>query len=590
MNEIETKVKADKDVDKKVDKKAENKVWLSQRIHEIGIENLLYPTVRSISHPYTKEVLLIAETQGYKQNTIATMCGVTQPQVSQWLDGQGKANLERITPLINKLSPIAPGDEFHIKTIVSETTIEFSEDWELQMLLMAYPEKDIIKYSKLDIDLRYYDRDRDYNSGRYSEYHSICASKENLEKSAIGSLEDEYKNLTQQVKKTFTADKELKERELNKLELQQANYIYEKNSNETLTIQYEADRATYLENNKPLLKLTAEDREEIISNNVPLPEFSTEEKIEYTDYLNSLSVTYNVVANPSDTKQIETLVEKITQELSLITCQFEEKILELGDSLTSEKLKKSIFGQFDQSIDMKVLVIDDSPELSVEQSIIELGNRLYGDMSHKLKVKIPQRNHYGSKKEDYEFEINMSEAFADYCNNLEKRFSTKTIQICGDLVNTEIKGDSYVLPNDLNTYKFEIIDELKELKDEIICELRRFSDHAKFNHHITLAGYKAEREATNTKIIDTSMDVQPVEFECYQLFSKRLLLIHNHSTEQSDFSYAYSADNAEIFLAQLTEIMIFHEYSKKEINEKNEEYKSVLLKRGYRLDSVESIY
>ena len=85
---------------KKESHKNDNKAWLSQRVSELGEDKILYSSNSSGRHPYTREVLLLAELRVFKQVDMAEMCQVSQSQISQWLGGQSKATGEQLGSLI----------------------------------------------------------------------------------------------------------------------------------------------------------------------------------------------------------------------------------------------------------------------------------------------------------------------------------------------------------------------------------------------------------------------------------------------------------------------------------------------------------
>jgi transcriptional regulator with XRE-family HTH domain len=111
-------------------KKNENKAWLSQRLSELGEDRIIYTSNSTGRHPYTKEVLLLAERQGSRQADMAEACEVSQSQISQWMSGQSKATNEQLEPLIDLISPLMPGRSFFIEKIVKEVVFKLPDDWE----------------------------------------------------------------------------------------------------------------------------------------------------------------------------------------------------------------------------------------------------------------------------------------------------------------------------------------------------------------------------------------------------------------------------------------------------------------------------
>ncbi|MFL7031670.1 hypothetical protein [Vibrio cyclitrophicus] len=78
----------------------------AQLIAGMGLENVLYPPLGpSLRHPFTTEVIVYAEMIGYTQKTISELIGCSQPTVSGWRKGEGKAETHKLLPLIRQLSP-----------------------------------------------------------------------------------------------------------------------------------------------------------------------------------------------------------------------------------------------------------------------------------------------------------------------------------------------------------------------------------------------------------------------------------------------------------------------------------------------------
>ena len=112
------------------------KILLRQTLAEFGVTGMLYAKNDSSPlHPFTQEIILYAYEQGYDKNQISNYCKVPPSRVSEWKNAEVKADIATLTPLVNALSPIAPGDNFwHIQIIKGEPCFHFPEHWEEQML------------------------------------------------------------------------------------------------------------------------------------------------------------------------------------------------------------------------------------------------------------------------------------------------------------------------------------------------------------------------------------------------------------------------------------------------------------------------
>lgn len=125
------------DIDKNVSKinKLALKQMLNQTLDTYGLEGMLFPKMLQDSrHPFTQEVMLLADEYGFKQSQIAEICGVSQPTVSGWENGEGRAAHDQIEKLTRKLSARAPGNEFYVFDIATSAEHVLCEDWEIKML------------------------------------------------------------------------------------------------------------------------------------------------------------------------------------------------------------------------------------------------------------------------------------------------------------------------------------------------------------------------------------------------------------------------------------------------------------------------
>ena len=98
-------------------------------------EELLFPRVASGKHPYAIEVIKCAEANGIGVSEIAEITGKSQPYISQVKAGKGNLKVEDLQPLIYKLSPKVPGEEFHTYKVLKEIKPIWPDKWEQDILI-----------------------------------------------------------------------------------------------------------------------------------------------------------------------------------------------------------------------------------------------------------------------------------------------------------------------------------------------------------------------------------------------------------------------------------------------------------------------
>lgn len=101
---------------------------------------ILFPLNISSKHPYTKEIIELAEKADIGVSQIAEILKCTQPYVSQLKKGKGNAKVEALAPLISLLSPKLPGESFHTYTVLREAKPIIPDNWEQQVLVTGLTE------------------------------------------------------------------------------------------------------------------------------------------------------------------------------------------------------------------------------------------------------------------------------------------------------------------------------------------------------------------------------------------------------------------------------------------------------------------
>ena len=139
-------------------------------------EELLFPRIASGKHPYAVDVIKYAEANGIGVSEIAEITGKSQPYISQVKAGNGNLKVEDLQPLVHKLSPKVPGEEFHTYKVLKEIRPIWPDNWEQAILI-----KELLRVSE------------DEPGGRYP---SGEASFEKVEKNHNDALDnvDEFGN------------------------------------------------------------------------------------------------------------------------------------------------------------------------------------------------------------------------------------------------------------------------------------------------------------------------------------------------------------------------------------------------------------
>lgn len=97
--------------------------------------DILFPKTVSDKHPFTQEVIKIAEQADIGVGQIAEILKCSQPYISQLKKGSQKVQLEKLEPLIHLLSPRLPGGNFQTFSIFKSAKPVIPEDWERQVLM-----------------------------------------------------------------------------------------------------------------------------------------------------------------------------------------------------------------------------------------------------------------------------------------------------------------------------------------------------------------------------------------------------------------------------------------------------------------------
>jgi transcriptional regulator with XRE-family HTH domain len=399
---------------KKESHKNDNKAWLSQRVSELGEDKILYSSNSSGRHPYTREVLLLAELRGLKQVDMAEMCQVSQPQISQWLAGQSKATGEQLESLIDHISPLAPGKEFFIEEVVNSVTLSLPDDWELSAVV-DYLERNADGMDETNVS----------NIQRYA-----------LE----GVLAEERVALDELVSQHESANEDLL---VHKNHLEQLRSAYEdaQLNFEEQIVEWEESRGEYLASNPELTDLDEEKRVKILDRHVPMPEPSKNEEGELINAIKD-GLGEGVLEGGLD-DACKVVLAQITDELSALSESHKSKLDEETAKWLKEKESRKVFGRYSKECNLSSIVLSENLH-AIGGEFKRLAVELYGE----LKFTLAYENSYGysySRQDDRrrEVELNMSEVFTDYCKSLFSHDNSseqyiniecEAVQICGDII------------------------------------------------------------------------------------------------------------------------------------------------------------
>ncbi|GIU47214.1 hypothetical protein TUM4438_25630 [Shewanella sairae] len=426
---------------------------------------ILFPIDASEKHPYTKEVIELAERSGISITKIGEILGWSQSYVSQLKSGKGRAKVSDLEPLISLLSPRLPGDRFYNYTVFREARPILPSDWE-QLVLMTglvaeseqtkegrYPlgDDDIDTIAKQHHQVL---EQLDENGEAYRSFNTYNSPVTTFKRSKViaervrESLDTYQAERKKQFDRQTERDEELKHwtvRILNSLpsveglsdqaaEIEDAliRYIkprYEQENEDAHISSYEYGKTE-------LVNVCRE-----AAHVLNLPSLVSDYKQE--DYLNS-SESDQVLAPAEHAK-------RLLEKLELYQNSFEENQLDKQQRFRLKGLFKK-----DCLTKIKDIKITDPRSLPSWGSY---GQELFGGMVRKVfrDINTPP------------YEINLSEAFELWATGLEYDVDEETVQVCGKVFHSEALGDGQLTIHELNSRKFVylIVFPCKELNRQV---------------------------------------------------------------------------------------------------------------------------
>ncbi|PSB83446.1 hypothetical protein C5F63_18820 [Photobacterium damselae subsp. damselae] len=343
-------------------------------------------------HPHTQEVILFAEECGWSQEKIAACCGISQPVVSGWKCGDGKATMQQIMPLIQQLSPTGPGQEFYVCQIDDTVSITLPDDWEIKMLA---------KHSSL--------------------------SPAFLHKKLWDSIQE-------QVTEEFKQQEQLLHNELYGLDqyVLQVKKIHplmvrELDNNDKAKTEYQLALEKLLEENPKYVELDEDSREVLISNKLDKPRLHTIYKDQFNHLKREILASYPALSGENLLVELEQQQNETKKKLSNFRAERE-------DAVTAALQQKSPLNKFEQSA--FPLTIEKPLQYDLKKAkFTEICNDIFKQNKH-YKIEIKKQNGYDYLGRALFKNINIDESaqelFEKYVDSLPfDEISTEEVHLCG---------------------------------------------------------------------------------------------------------------------------------------------------------------
>lgn len=384
-----------------------------------NLDELFYPHQSADErHPHTQEIILLAEERGWSQDRIASSCGVSQPVVSGWKHGDGKATMQQLAPLSRQLSPKAPGKTFHIFKAVDKVSLTLPDDWEVKMLAK-----------------------------------SAGCSPELLEKALWGSIQQEvYEEFEQQARQLDEEYQCLKEW-LEGIKEYHPLMVQELAENQSLEQLYQQQVAKILTDDPVLAQLNEDDQKLVIDRKVERPEISQYYQHQFNHLKKQILTRYPALSE-------DNLLEALDSKKSEIANNIDAFKAERNEAISVALSQRSPLNKFDSSVFPLTLEKPFSHDVEDTQ-ITELCNKIFKQVNHyQIDTQIAARDSWHAHKA---IKINKSakELFTHYINTAEFEISAQDIQLCGQHI-ISVSEDNYHRTQSINIYRdFDLNDGCK---------------------------------------------------------------------------------------------------------------------------------
>ncbi|QFT13528.1 helix-turn-helix transcriptional regulator [Vibrio sp. THAF190c] len=436
--------------------KHQQKQLLAKKISELGIDGVLYPDVSEGRHPYTQEIMLMAMSKNIKQEDLSRLCGVSQPQISQWANGKGFATEEQLAKLLPRLKNTAPGEVFHKFNVVEKSILDLPEDWE-QKSFIAYLKKAIadrlegMDPKKICIPILeklrkqepydWYQDDYTYN------WKNIEWNSEFLETVLYGTLKQEHANQEEDLRKQHKSHLDKVAEKIDELRNLKLKSEQEEQNNQSKIELHSASIQQFYNERPQLINVDEDVKEALALHDHPEPTITHDSKDAYEAFLCSCSEEMGTNANYSNVIEIlhhksDELKEKHDIEISNLKAQQEE-----------EKVQRKILGKYNSDCAVPDLHISDFfqlPSSEIQTKANELYKSKSIDLIIPLKVVICRR--YLDKSHEFNVDetikLDLEQAFIDYCSTLPLRHEQEVVQVAGCCIFTSETVECYRLYSD----------------------------------------------------------------------------------------------------------------------------------------------
>lgn len=340
----------------------------AQLIAWMGLENVLYPPLGpSLRHPFTTEVIVYAEMIGYTQKTISELIGCSQPTVSGWRKGEGKAETHKLLPLIRQLSPRVSTESSHLLTVVESIEFALPINWELKMLCWH-----------LEVE------------------HRVETTPDKLRRSIIGQLEKELAEESRVLDMQLHRETEQFLQSITQLTKAKERAETEKLTNDQKQVEYDKAVDAFLSDRSDVANLEPDLRTEFIDKTIDRPCLSNQLQQIYAELKASIALAHSL----SEDK----LTDKLHEKLKLHKVAAEQQLAEMRDNHQSLLKNKSPFGHYDEALSAEIIRVSTLNEL--DKNLGQLISKLYPE-DHQFSFEIVVRNDY-SYDSGREISINVS--------------------------------------------------------------------------------------------------------------------------------------------------------------------------------------
>ncbi|WP_087019595.1 hypothetical protein [Thaumasiovibrio subtropicus] len=407
-NAVEKKIG---DIDKNVRKinKLALKQALNQTLNTYGLEGMLFPLMlQDCRHPFTQEVMLLADEYGFKQSQIAELCGVSQPIVSGWKNGEGRVSHDHIEKLTRRLSARAPGNEFYVFDIASSAEHVLCEDWEIKMLA-----------KNLRID--------------------ASQLKQHLWENIQQKVREEFEQRDQEIKGQLEQINGF----ISELETLTPRVEQEAEENQREEERYASDVETLL-TSKPEYAALDEDSKQILFERQLEPVKLTNRYSKHLARLNRQVSSFFVQ------DQIEISIDDLRQKRNEKTKELELFQQEAKQKEADTLKEKSPLNKY-QHDENSLIISKDVLDFTVGVDEIEsLSSRLF-EQKHCYQFSIPVRNsnYWGSELKTRSVDASFTELFSQYAKDLKFSYVEERVQVCGKFLFNHRK-----VPNNENLCEF----------------------------------------------------------------------------------------------------------------------------------------